>query len=222
MTPIIKDAMIVQVEETKIYAYTGYKHVCYRIVGIDGRAVADDRFIYLDNSKYCWYAKDSSHDPVRYHVNRSGYQHVTLNGVIFRINTGVKFEVRRNIAAIYKRAVTQYRGAMVLDKVYRLKNGAKMQLVAKVVAGDFSSETIYIGAYKNGTVRYSADCKLLSHGGKDEWSIECEWKNVELWVITYSEMDGKFKSATLTSEAAADAYVKEHKLCVVAKTKITT
>lgn len=213
---MVTDKVKAQVIDTTAEEKRACGQTSRRVISINGVKVPENRKIFIDSDNRFWYQSHGMTSACKYHVTSMGYQAITLNGNRYeaypkRVVVETVFSYDTNKASAI---------AMKEGGVYRLKNGTKIQIVAKMSAGDFASEPTLVAVYKNGTARYSLDGRLLSHGGDSNWTIVSEWKNIDLWTVTV-QLKGDYQTHTFHNERAADVFIRNAGGSVLAKTKVS-
>lgn len=196
----------------QIKTHTG-SIIVKQVTHFNDTKVQDNRLIYLDNKRYFWY--NTGDDRVyRYHIKNDNCQVITVAGTAF---VAYKNDLKdENVTALDVDGSCDLK----VGGIYRLRNGVKMQLVSCLAEGEFASEATFVGVYKDGTIRFSARRKLLSHGGDQNWAIVSEWKEVDLWQVTSLNGNGQYLTHNFKSEADANEF-KRKSANVVAINKIT-
>ena len=210
---MVTDKVKVQVVDTTAEEKQVCRQTSRRVISINGVKVPTNRKIFIGGDNRFWYQSTGMVSACKYHITSMGYQAITLNG-----NRYEAYPKRIEIEIV--NSVQDSTLRLEENKVYRLNNGTKIQIVAKVAAGDFASVSTWVAVYKNGTARYAIDGKLLSHGGDSNWAIASEWKNVDLWTVTV-QLKGDYHTHTFHNERAADVFIRNAGGTALAKTKVS-
>lgn len=175
----------------------------YRVTKLGNIQVPPDRKIFLDKTNRFWYQTRISF--FRYSTDFQGRQTFTVSGYkfVFTQNTFDIFEDKSPAGAKPLNAVIDIN----VGKSFRLKNGIKTNIVAFVKAGDCASQDTYIGVYRDGTIRFDVNGKLLSHAEKEDWSIDGEFTDKKIWVVV-RKVNNDLKSEVFESENASKQFVE--------------
>lgn len=185
------------------YLYTSGNNAArtmHRVLSFDNVEVPASRKIFLDKAAGKFYYLHSNSFVYEYKVswnNLEWYQQITMFGTTYQVSASTKTIFEWNSSKYTPpKALTESKIKILkVGANYRLANDTRVKIVAFVTAEDgFCTEGTFIGVYQAkdslGTIRFSIDGQLLSHGGDKNYFLESEWKEEILWSIVYRDQTG--------------------------------
>lgn len=174
------------------------------VISIDGHQnYSASRKIYIDEKYKKLYYK--------FHADDQAYQYELMGGIQKLVINGHKLNV--NIVQIEIQILgenQQSQSSQIIPEVgkqYRLRNEAIVKIVAFENDKNFVSEPTYIGVClfgeNDGTIRYSREGKLLSHGKVTNFEIVSEYTENKIWLVI---KDDEFTCKVLSYYVKENAY----------------